>query len=111
MFNQNGEPWKVLRKFFVMKFKEYGMNAVKENASCSVYDTLNGTVQELHNYKGQPVKITDLITEKCFLIVRKILFNDQGISKQELKELNDHYAVVLTGLKSKNFLLMGNFAR
>ena len=106
----NGEPWKVLRKFFTSKFKEYGMNAVKENAASSIYDTLKEFVEELHDTKGHPIQITDMITLKCMKIIRRILFND-AITMAELEELNDLYAEMMKGMTGTNLLLTGKFAK
>lgn len=107
----NGEPWKALRKFFLMKFKEYGMNAVKENVTGSIHDALKETVEELDNLKGEPIAITDLATSKCLLILRKILFNDQGITMDEMQEMIDQYKIISSGLNSTTFFLFGKFAR
>lgn len=116
MFNEgvafaNGEPWRILRKFFQSKFKEYGMNAVKENAACSVYDTLNDTVEELRNSKGRPIDITDIITMKCMRNLRRIIFNDEGMTKEELTELISLYSKMMKGMTNTNLLLTGTFAK
>ena len=107
----NGESWKVQRKFFQQKFKEYGMLAIKENFSGAVYDTLKDTVEEVRELKGEPTSITEILTVKCSSIIRRILFNDQGITEEELKELNREYGPVLASMTHKNLLLMGNIAR
>lgn len=107
----NGESWRVQRKFFLQKFKEYGMLAVKENFSGSMYDTLKETVEEIRTMNGEPFSLSELLTVKCASIVRRILFNDQGITEEELKELNREYETVIGIQTAKNLLLMGNIAR
>lgn len=107
----NGESWRVQRKFFAQKFKEYGLLAVKENTSGSFYDALSETVEEMRSMDGQPFEVTELMTVKCSKIIRRILFNDQGITEEELGELNHVYGTVLASMNYKNLLLMGNFAR
>lgn len=107
----NGELWKVLRKFFISKFKEYGMNAVKENAACSVYDALKNTVEELRDSKGRPINITDVITMKCMMTIRRIIFNDEGITMEELQKLSDLYTTMMTAQTTTNLLLSGYFAK
>lgn len=107
----NGESWRVQRKFFTQKFKEYGMQSIKQDISGSLYDTLNETVEEIRAMKGQPIAINEMLTIKCSHIIRRILFNDQGISEEDLKELNHEYEYVLESMTYKNLLLMGNIAR
>lgn len=107
----NGESWKVQRKFFQQKFKEFGLLAVKENFSGSLYDTLKETVEEIGALKGEPFPVAELLTVKCSIIIRRILFNDQGITKEELHELNREYEAVISSMTPKNLLLIGNVAR
>ena len=107
----NGEPYQALRKFFVFKLKEYGMNAVKENAASEIYDTLKETVEELHNSKGRPIRIADMITMKCMMIIRRIIFNDEGITTAELQEIIELYGEVMKGMTATNMLLTGKFAK
>lgn len=87
------------------------MLSIKENYAGSVYDTLKETVDEIKAMEGEPFVVTDLLVGKCSRIIRRILFNDQGISEEELQELNREYQPVLTIMTYKNLLLMGNIAK
>lgn len=87
------------------------MLAIKDNFSGSVYDTLKGTVEEIRAMKGEVFSLSELLTVKCASIVRRILFNDQGITEEEYKELNCEYQKVIDIQTAKNFLLIGNVAR
>ena len=107
----NGESWRIQRKFFQQKFKEYGMLAIKENFSSSVYDTLQETVEEIQAMEGEPFSMAELLTVKCARIIKRILFNDQGITDEEFWEMNREYEDVIRIQNHKNLLLMGNVAR
>lgn len=107
----NGEQWKVLRKFFIQSFREYGLTSVKERLAGPIYDSVNATVDSLKATNGSPVNIILILNERSSAIFRRMMFNDDEITDEELNGMLECYQNVLTILARKNLLLIGEFAR
>ncbi|XP_054711292.1 uncharacterized protein LOC129220883 [Uloborus diversus] len=103
----NGEAWKTLRKFFIQSLKEYGM---KENMG-PVYNSLSDTMDYLRSKNGDPANVLQLLTDKCTVTIRSVLFGENGISQESIESVNDALSVVLGGLTSTKLMLYGISAR
>ncbi|KFM76704.1 Cytochrome P450 2A9, partial [Stegodyphus mimosarum] len=107
----NGEPWKVLRKFFFQIFKDIGMmSSLKDNTSGPMYDTLNSLITDLRNLNGLPVNIIDILNEKCSNVLRRILFGENGITEEQMRNIIRPYGALLEAMSGTNLLLTGELA-
>ncbi|KAG8183291.1 hypothetical protein JTE90_025991 [Oedothorax gibbosus] len=107
----NGEPWRVLRKYFLQVFKERGMLSANDYVSSSIYESVQATVDELKEKAGQPVDIVQLLTDKCMTVAKLIMFGEDGVTDGQIREINEHYAGIMVAQTSTNLLLTGNLAR
>lgn len=107
----NGEPWKVLRKFFILKFKEYGLYTIRDNIAGPVYDSLETTIEDLKNADGKPVNIVELLEKRSTVSIRRILFGENGITDRNVERIVELYTEMLEGNFSVNMLLIGPLAR
>ena len=107
----NKEPWKVLRKFFVAKFKEYGLSAVRDNMAGPVYDSLNAAVEDLKTANGKPVNIVELVGQRSAVTLRKIIFGEKGVTDETLGKIVVLYTEAIEGNLGINMLLIGPIAR
>lgn len=108
---RNGEEWKVLRKFFVQSFRQFGLTSVKEYMSGPIYDSVNASVDVLKASNGTPVNIISILNDSSSAILRRILFNDSEITDEELKGILECYQNILPIFTGKKLLLIGNIAR
>lgn len=108
---RNGEEWKVLRKFFVQSFRQFGLTSVKEYMSGPIYDSINSSVDVLKASNGTPVNIISILNDSSSAILRRILFNDSEITDEELKGILECYQNILPIFTGKKLLLIGNIAR
>jgi len=83
----------------------------KENMSGPMYDNIKDTIEYLKSKKGEPVEILQLLTDKCNSILRHTMFGYSGITEQEVREMNEYYANVMSFLTMKNMLHAGNLAK
>ncbi|XP_035217511.1 cytochrome P450 2B1-like [Stegodyphus dumicola] len=102
----NGEPWKVLRKFFLQVFKDIGMNSLKDNASGPVYDALNSITEDFQNLNGEPIVVIEMLHSKCSNVYRRIMFGENGITEQQMRNFTDPYMAILEHIPT-NLLLIG----
>ncbi|GBM72411.1 hypothetical protein AVEN_73637-1 [Araneus ventricosus] len=107
----NGEPWKELRKFFVQVLKERGIITVKDSLSGSMYEAINSTVDLLNEKKEEPVNIIEIVTTKCNSILRRMLFGDNGMSEEQMREIIEVYEAVMQVMMPKNLTLTGDIPR
>ncbi|GFU80186.1 cytochrome P450 2B12 [Trichonephila clavipes] len=107
----NGEPWKELRKFFLQVLKERGVISVKDSMSGSMYDAIKSTVDEIKAMKDEPINMVELVTNKCNAILRNMLFSENGMSEEQIREVNECYSSVMECMTTTNLLLTGDFAR
>lgn len=107
----NGERWKVLRRFFLQNLKEYGVTATRENMLGPIYDTLPTIIEDLKAVGDAPFNVLDMMTAKCQVTLRKVLFGENGISNEQLRLLNKAYAPALETFSGVNTLLIGPVAR
>ncbi|GBN96749.1 hypothetical protein AVEN_12201-1 [Araneus ventricosus] len=107
----NGEPWKELRKFFVQVLKERGIITVKDSLSGSMYEAINSTVDLLNEKKEEPVNIIEIVTTKCNSILRRMLFGDNGMSEEQMREIIEVYETVMQIMMPKNLTLTGDIPR
>ncbi|XP_054711505.1 cytochrome P450 2F3-like [Uloborus diversus] len=107
----NGEPWKVLRKFFIQSFKEFGMTTLKNTTDGPVYESLTKTIEEIREKNGQSFNVIDLLIERCSATMKKMLFGSDGVTNEELRIMNDAYIIALDGMTGNKFLFIGPFAR
>lgn len=107
----NGEPWKVLRKFFILKFKEYGLSTVRDNIAGPVYDSLNTAIEDLKNLDGKPVNIVEFLGQRSAVTLRRIIFGEKGVTDECLGKMIVAYTNSLEGNLGINLLLIGPLAR
>ena len=106
-----GEEWKVLRKFFVQSFREYGLSSVKDYMAGPIYDTVNASVDILRETNGTPINIISILNNSSADILRRMLFNDDEIEDEELKAILESYQYILQSFTGKKLFLMGNMAK
>lgn len=107
----NGEPWKILRKFFIQKFKEYGLNVVRNDMAGPLYDCLNAAVEELKILHEKPINIVEFLTRHSATTMRKILFGEKGATDEEISKMVMAFAGALEGNGATNLLLIGPLAK
>ncbi|GFR29659.1 cytochrome P450 18a1 [Trichonephila clavata] len=107
----NGESWKELRKFFLQVLKERGVISVKDSMSGSMYDAIKSTIDEIKAMKDEPINMVELVTNKCNAILRNMLFSENGMSEEQIREVNECYSSVMECMTTTNLLLTGDFAR
>lgn len=107
----NGEQWKELRKFFLQVLKERGVISVKDSMSGSMYEAIKSTIDEIKAMKDEPINMVELVTNKCNAILRNMLFSENGMSDEQVREVNECYSSVMECMTMTNLLLTGNFAR
>ncbi|CAL1263844.1 unnamed protein product [Larinioides sclopetarius] len=107
----NGESWKVTRKFFLVLLKERGTNSIKTSIAGPLYDSIKYIVNELKAKKGEPVNLIDFLTHKCNTILRLTLFGEVGATEEQVRKLNEMYAVQIESMLPITFLLCGTFAK
>lgn len=107
----NGEPWKVLRKFFILKFKEYGLSTVRDNMAGPVYDSLNTAIKDIKNLDGKPLNIVEFLGQRSAVTIRRIIFGEKGITDENLGKMVVAYTELLEGNFGINLLLIGPLAR
>ncbi|GIX85858.1 cytochrome P450 18a1 [Caerostris extrusa] len=108
---QNGEKWKVTRKFFIQVLKERGANSLKSNLSASIYDSINSTINDLKAKKGEPVNFIEILTNKCNAFLRFALFGDHGITEEQVRRFNELYSIQMECMTPTNMLLNGTIAK
>lgn len=107
----NGEQWKAVRKYLAVLLRERGSNSLKTAIAGPFYDSINSIVSELRARKGEPVNLVDFLTQKCNTLIRLTLFGDIGASEEQIRKLNELYAVQLRSFLPKALLLCGTFAK
>ncbi|GBM77227.1 Cytochrome P450 2J3 [Araneus ventricosus] len=107
----SGEPWKNVRKFFLVLLKERGTNSIKTSLAGPLYDSIKSTIGDLKAKKGEPVNLIELLTHKCNTILRLTLFGEVGATEEQIRKFNEMYAVQISALTLKNSLLNGTFAK
>lgn len=103
----NGEQWKVLRKFFVQTYKEYGLTIIRDNAASPIYDSVSQAVEDIRAKKGEPFNVIELLTEKCMGSIRRALFGEDGVTDEDLREMVRAYGVTLDAMTGVKMMLMG----
>ena len=111
LFLLNGEQWQVLRKFFIQKFKGYGLNAVRDDLAGPVYDSLNAAADNLKAAQKNPVNIVEFLSEHCATSMRKILFGETGVTDQEISKMLMAFAGTTEVVAGPNILIMGPLSR
>ncbi|GBL94973.1 hypothetical protein AVEN_218533-1 [Araneus ventricosus] len=107
----SGEPWKVVRKFFLQVLKERGSNSIKTSIAGPLYDSIKSTVNDLKAKKGEPVNLIELLTQKCTTIMRLTLFAETGATEEQIKRINELYAGEAMSMTPLNMLMCGTFAK
>ncbi|KAF8764657.1 Cytochrome P450 18a1 like protein [Argiope bruennichi] len=107
----NGEPWKVVRKFFLQILKERGANSIKSSIAGPLYDSIKSTINDLKAKKGEPVNLIELLTEKCTTIMRLTLFGEVGVTDEQIKKFNELYAGEVMCMTPLNMLMCGTYAK
>ncbi|XP_035204781.1 cytochrome P450 2C7-like [Stegodyphus dumicola] len=107
----NGEPWKVLRKFFLNVFKDIGMTSMKGNLTGATYDNISSFTDDLRNRNGEPVDVINLVNNKCLSTVRMTFLGEDGITDDELRNFMEAYALSLEAMEGTGTLLYGKIAR
>ncbi|GBM77233.1 hypothetical protein AVEN_231245-1 [Araneus ventricosus] len=107
----NGEPWKVVRKYLAVLLKERGTNSLKTSIAGPLYDSIKCIVNEIKAKKGEPINLIDFLTHKCNTIIRLTLFGDVGVTEEQVRKLNELYAIQLKCFLPKSLLLCGTFAK
>ncbi|KFM69288.1 Cytochrome P450 1A1, partial [Stegodyphus mimosarum] len=82
------------------------MNSLKDNASGPVYDTLNSITEDFQNLNGKPIDIIDMLQSKCSNAYRRIMFGENGITEQQMRNFTGPYMVILEHIPA-NLLLIG----
>ncbi|KAF8764658.1 Cytochrome P450 18a1 like protein [Argiope bruennichi] len=107
----NGEPWKVVRKYFAVLLKERGSNSLKTSIAGPFYDSIKRIISELKEKNGEPINLIDFLTHKCNIIMRLTLFGEIGATEEQIRKLNELYAIQLRCFLPKSLLLCGTFAK
>ena len=107
----NGEQWKVLRKFFVQKFKEYGFNAIHNDLAGHLYDSINAAIKDLKTMPGKPINIAEFLSKHCAISMRKILFGEKDVTDEKISKMLMAFAGFFDGQGGTNLLLTGPFAK
>ncbi|XP_015906741.2 cytochrome P450 2C70 [Parasteatoda tepidariorum] len=107
----NGESWKVNRKFFSQQFRERGMSSIKGESCGPIYDAIKETLEVLRQKNGEPLDFISLLTDKCTTVLFRTCFGENGISSQEIRELNENYAKMTENITGPNLLLSGTVAK
>lgn len=105
----NGEQWKVLRKFFAQGFKEYGL--IRDNSASPMYDSVAQSLEDIRTKKGEAFNVIELLTEHCMGSIRRVLFGEDGVTDEDLREMIRAYAVSLDGMTGVKMMLMGPVGR
>ncbi|CAL1263850.1 unnamed protein product [Larinioides sclopetarius] len=107
----NGEPWKVVRKYLAVLLKERGTNSLKTSIAGPLYDSIKCIINEIKAKKGEPINLIDFLTPKCNSIIRLTLFGDVGVTEDQVRKLNELYAIQLKSFLPMSLLLCGTFAK
>ncbi|XP_015921254.2 cytochrome P450 2J1 [Parasteatoda tepidariorum] len=106
-----GEPWKVIRKFFLQQFRERGLTVIKKEMSGSIYDTVQSTINDLAKKKGKPVDMPSILVTKCSEIIRQAIFGNDGMTEDELKHFCNHYGEAVNTLTGTSVFPSGVIAK
>ncbi|GFY41614.1 cytochrome P450 2B12 [Trichonephila inaurata madagascariensis] len=79
--------------------------------SGSMYDAIKSTIDEIKAMKDEPINMVELVTNKCNAILRNMLFSENGMSEEQIREVNENYSSVMECMTTTNLLLTGDFAR
>ncbi|GFQ85646.1 cytochrome P450 2B1 [Trichonephila clavata] len=107
----NGEPWKVIRKFFLPVMKERGTISIKNSMSGLLYDSIKSTIDDLKSRKGESFNIVEIMTLKCTSMLRLTLFGDVGATDEQIRKFNELYLREMMILLPSNLFLSGAFAK
>ncbi|XP_054711293.1 cytochrome P450 2A9-like [Uloborus diversus] len=107
----NGESWKVLRKYFNQYLKDSGFSTIKEEKAGPFYDSTLAIISDLTNSKGKSVNITEFVMEKSIYIIRKILLDESCMTDDELHSFVADYAEMTAGLFDMRYFLCSNLVR
>ncbi|XP_054723382.1 cytochrome P450 2B4-like [Uloborus diversus] len=107
----NGEPWKVMRKFFVQTFKEYGLTVQKEATAGSLYDHLNSTVETLRTSSDASIGVIEFFTERIMNIMHGLVLNNDALTKEDYREFIKHYVTLFENMSPIDNLMTGFFAK
>lgn len=89
------------------------MLSAKEHVSTSMYESVRDTVEQLkvNAAAAEPVNIMQLLTDKCTSILRLTLFGVDGVTEEQVREINGYYSGIVGCQTAINLLLAGNLAR
>ncbi|CAL1263863.1 unnamed protein product [Larinioides sclopetarius] len=76
-----------------------------------MYEAINSTVDLLNRKKEEPVNITQIVTTKCNSILRRMLFGENGVSEEQMREIIELYEAVMQIMIPKNLTLTGDIPR
>lgn len=76
-----------------------------------ILDSVKAAVDDLRVKDGAPVEIISLLTNRNCGILRRILFNDTGITDDELEEIIREYEKVIPAFTNTSTMLNGQFAK
>lgn len=107
----NGEPWKIHRKFFIRKFKEYGLNAVRDDLAGPLYESINAAVEHLKRSYENPINIVECLSQHCAITMRKILFGEKGATDEEISKMLIAFGGAFDSFGGTNVLLTGPLAK
>ncbi|XP_035210619.1 cytochrome P450 2F3-like isoform X1 [Stegodyphus dumicola] len=107
----NGEPWKVLRKFFLQIFKDFGMISLKGDMSGPVHEVLNSIIKDLRTTNGKQIDIVDLLMGKITTILCRTLFGHYPISEEQIQNVIKPYKIVLDAQGGTHAFLFGRIAK
>lgn len=103
----NGDAWKSLRKYFVQAFRQYGLTVMKDSTATPSYKAVEEILEELNKRKGVPFNVIELLTEKCTGTMQKVLYGEEGVSSEALREMNVAYGIATEAMGGVNLLLIG----
>lgn len=101
----NDEKWRVLRKFFSLKLKEYGMGRGFQEAL--IGDGLQKTVDALEKSKGQNFDAVDFFTNNSTEAICRMLFSGVSVDDDDLRSLSDNYMYMAEMMARTHVLLAG----
>lgn len=105
VFNTSGETWKILRRFFSQKMKDYGMG--KQTQEVWMADSLQRTVDALKNSKGQDFNAPEFFTENCSVAIRHLLFGSTDVGEDDIKGIVEGFGNIVLSVTGKRLLLAG----
>lgn len=96
---------KVLRKFFIQKFKEFGFGSKPEDGF--IQDNLPKIISSLSGSGGNPLDALNFFSGLASDVMRRLLFGDVTLDMEDIQQLNETYVKAIEFVERKSVLLAG----